>query len=95
MSALVSAFIAGRYQRLFLAVLWGALLATLLGIGYGFIVWQVRSSIGRDQRAELARITEIRGNAVYALQKLKQEAIAPPCSPDFLAEMQRVASPTA
>jgi hypothetical protein len=63
----------------------------LLGIGYGFIVWQVTSSIGRDQRAELTRITEIRGNAVYALQKLKREAIAPPCFPDFLAEMQRVA----
>lgn len=91
MSALISAFIAGRYQRLLLAALWGALLAALLGIGYGFIVWQVTSSIGRDQRAELARITEIRGNAVYALQKLKQEATAPPCSPDFLAEMQRVA----
>jgi sensor c-di-GMP phosphodiesterase-like protein len=91
MSALVSAFIAGRYQRLLLAMLWGALLAALLGIGYGFIVWQVTSSIGRDQRAELARITEIRRNAVYALQKLKQEATTPPCSPDFLAVMQRVA----
>jgi len=91
MSALISAFIAGRYQRLLLAVLWGALLAALLGIGYGFIVWQVTSSIGRDQRAELARITEIRSNAVYALQKLKQEATAPSCTPDFLAEMQRIA----
>ena len=91
MSALISAFIAGRYQRLLLAVLWGALLAALLGIGYGFIVWQVTSSIDRAQRAELARITEIRSNAVYALQKLKQEATAPSCTPDFLAEMQRIA----
>ena len=91
MSALVSAFIAGRYQRLLLAALWGALLSILLGMGYGFIVWQVGSSIRRDQDAELGRIAEIRSNAVFALQKLQQDATAPPCSRDFLAQMQRIA----
>jgi len=90
-SALVSAFIAGRHQRLLLAALWGALLSILLGMGYGFIVWQVSSSIRRDQDAELARLAEIRSNAVYALQKLQQDATAPPCSRDFLAQMQRIA----
>jgi hypothetical protein len=91
MSALVSAFIAGRHQRLLLAALWGTLLSILLGMGYGFIVWQVSSSIRRDQDAELGRIAEIRGNVVFALQKLQQDATAPPCSRDFLAQKQRIA----
>jgi sensor c-di-GMP phosphodiesterase-like protein len=81
MSALVSAFIAGRHQRLLLAALWGTLLSILLGMGYGFIVWQVSSSIRRDQDTELGRLAEIRGNVVFALQKLQQDATAPPCSP--------------
>ena len=60
-------------------------------MGYGFIVWQVSSSIRRDQDTELGRLAEIRGNVVFALQKLQQDATAPPCSPDFLAQMQKIA----
>jgi sensor c-di-GMP phosphodiesterase-like protein len=91
MSALVNALIAGRYQRLLRGALWGALYAVLLAIGFGFIHWQVASHIGRDQSAELGRISAIRSNAVDALHMLQQDATAPACSRDFLAQMQRVA----
>ena len=91
MSALVNALIAGRYQRLLRGALWGALYAVLLAIGFGFIHWQVASHIGRDQSAELGRISAIRGDAVDALHMLQQDATAPACSRDFLAQMQRVA----
>lgn len=60
-------------------------------MGYGFIVWQIGSHIRRDQNAELSRIAETHDNAVSALQRLQQEATAPACSHDFLAEMQTIA----
>ena len=91
MSALVNALIAGRHQRLIRGALWCVFYAVLLTIGYGFIHWQVGSHIDRDQRAELGRISAIRSYAVDALQMLQQDATAPACSRDFLAQMQRVA----
>jgi len=91
MSALITAVIAGRHQRLLSAALWGALFSVLLAIGYGFVLWQIGSYIRRDHAAELGRLAEIRGNVVFALQKLQQDAIAPPCSRDFLAQMQQIA----
>ena len=91
MSSLVNALIEGRHERLLLCVLWCALFSSLLGIGYGFIVWQVSSYIRHDQEAELSRIAQIRGNAVSALQKLQRDATAPPCSRLFLAQLQTVA----
>ncbi len=91
MSQLVNAFIAGRHQRSLLCALWCVLFCSLLAIGYGFIVWQIDSQIRRDQNAELSRFAEIHDNAVYALQKLQQNATAPACSHDFLAEMQTIA----
>ncbi|MCZ7595653.1 MAG: EAL domain-containing protein [Hyphomicrobium sp.] len=91
MSAIVNALIAGRHQRLLRGALWGGIFAALLAIGYGFIVWQVRSHLRGDQHAELGRISAIRTNAVTALQMLQRDATAAPCSADFLAQMQRVA----
>jgi sensor c-di-GMP phosphodiesterase-like protein len=91
MSALTNALIAGRHQRLLRGALWCVFYAVLLTIGYGFIHWQVGSHIRRDQHAELGRISAIRSDAVNALQMLQQDAAAPACSRDFLAQMQRVA----
>ena len=91
MSALVKAFIAGRHRRLFVGVLWGAFFFVLLVIGYGFTLWQIGSHARRDHDAELGRIAEIRRNAVSALNTLQHDATGSPCSPDFLAEMQRIA----
>jgi sensor c-di-GMP phosphodiesterase-like protein len=90
-SPLVNAFIAGRHQRLLRALLWAALLSILLAVGYGFVVWQISSHIAHDQRAELGRIGQIRKDAVDALEMLKRDATAAPCSRDFLAQMQRIA----
>lgn len=91
MSALVNALIEGRRERLLLCFLWCALFSSLLGIGYGFIVWQVSSYIRHDQEAELSRIAQIRQNAVSALQRLQREATAPRCSRLFFAQLQTVA----
>ncbi len=91
MSTIVNALIAGRHRRLLRGVLWGAIFAALLGLGYGFVHWQVRSYIRHDQRAELARINSIRTGVVDALRMLQRDATAAPCSPDFLAQMRRVA----
>ncbi len=77
MSTLVNALIAGRHQRLLRGALWSALYAVLLAIGFGFIHWQVASHIGRDQNAELGRISAIRGDAIDALRMLQQDATAP------------------
>lgn len=91
MSALVNAFIGGRHERLLLCLLWCALFSSLLGIGYGFIVWQVSSDVRRDQEAELGRLAKIRENAVSALQRLQREVTAPACSRIFLAQLQTIA----
>ena len=91
MSALVNALIEGRRERLLLCFLWCALFSSLLGIGYGFIVWQVSGYIRHDQEAELSRIAQIRQNAVSALQRLQREATAPRCSRLFFAQLQTVA----
>jgi hypothetical protein len=85
MSTIVNALIAGQHRRLLRGVLWGTIFAALLGLGYGFVHWQVRSHIRNDQRAELARINSIRTGVVDALRMLQRDATATPCSPDFLS----------
>jgi sensor c-di-GMP phosphodiesterase-like protein len=91
MHALLSVFISGRHRRLFQALLWGAIFFVLLGIGYGFVRWQISNQVRRDQNAELGRLAEIHTNVVSALQMLQHDATGAPCSREFMAEMQRVA----
>ena len=91
MSALVNALIAGRHQRLVRGILSGALFLVLLGLGYGFILWQIGGHMARDQQAELTRVAEARTGAITALHLLRLEATAAPCSREFLAQMQKIA----
>src|SRR4029078_10739039 len=91
MSALVNALIEGRRERLLLCFLWCALFSSLLGIGYGFIVWPVSSYIRPHEEPELSRIAQIRQNALSALQRFRREATAPRCSRLFFAQLQTVA----
>ncbi|RUP00502.1 EAL domain-containing protein [Hyphomicrobium sp.] len=91
MPILAKLFIDGRHSRKVLGAAWAVAFLLLLVAGYKLALWDIAGDLDRQNRAALAHVTQLHEFAISALQSLHKDATSPPCSEDFLRQMQIVA----
>ncbi|MBS0249990.1 MAG: EAL domain-containing protein [Proteobacteria bacterium] len=74
--------------RLILSVI---VFVSLLAIGYQLTRMDIEADLQRQNEQTLAHLTRMHDFAISALRSLRRDASAPPCSEDFLRQMQVIA----
>lgn len=88
---LANFFLDGRNVVKARIVAWIALFLAILAIMYKFALWEVSSELRRQNKAALAHVSQSHESAISALQALRADATAPPCSEAFLQQMRVIA----